>query len=49
MENFYDNILDPKVNDEEEFSEISLRPQKLSEYIGQKKVKENMNHFQEFD
>ena len=42
MENFYDNILDPKVNDEEEFSEISLRPQKLSEYIGQKKVKENM-------
>ena len=42
MENFNNNILDPKVNDEEEFSEISLRPQKLSEYIGQKKVKENM-------
>ena len=27
---------------EEELSELSLRPKKLSEYIGQNKVKENM-------
>lgn len=42
MSNFEDNILDPNANDEEEFSEVSLRPKKLSEYIGQTKVKENM-------
>lgn len=42
MSNFEDNILDPNVKDEEEISEISLRPKKLSEYIGQTKVKENM-------
>lgn len=42
MGNFEDNILDPNVKDEEEISEISLRPKKLSEYIGQTKVKENM-------
>lgn len=37
-----DNLLNPNANDEEEITEVSLRPQKLSEYIGQKKVKENM-------
>lgn len=42
MSNLEDSILDPNVKDEEEFSEISLRPKKLSEYIGQTKVKENM-------
>lgn len=37
------NILSPDTFDtDEELSELSLRPQKLSEYIGQTKVKENM-------
>ena len=37
------NILSPDTFDtEEELSELSLRPQKLNEYIGQNKVKENM-------
>lgn len=37
------NILSPDTFDiEEEMSELSLRPKKLSEYIGQTKVKENM-------
>ena len=37
------NILSPDTFDtEEELSELSLRPKKLSEYIGQTKVKENM-------
>ena len=38
-----ENILIPNIqNSEEEIQEISLRPKKLSEYIGQTKVKENM-------
>ena len=38
-----DNIMMPKLeNEEEEFSEISLRPKYLKEYIGQTKVKDNM-------
>lgn len=37
------NILSPDTFDtDEELSELSLRPKKLSEYIGQTKVKENM-------
>ena len=37
------NILSPEAEDkEEEMSEYSLRPKVLKEYIGQKKVKENM-------
>ena len=37
------NILSPDTFDsEEEISELSLRPKRLSEYIGQTKVKENM-------
>ena len=37
------NLLSPDTFDtDEEISELSLRPQKLKEYIGQTKVKENM-------
>ena len=37
------NILSPEAEDkEEEMSVVSLRPKVLKEYIGQKKVKENM-------
>ena len=37
------SILSPEAEDkEEEMSELSLRPKVLKEYIGQKKVKENM-------
>ena len=42
MEEYNKGILDPNVIYDEELSEISLRPKKLSEYIGQNKVKENM-------
>ena len=42
MENISDNILDPNLLDEEELTEVTLRPQKFNEYIGQTKVKENM-------
>ena len=42
MDNFNDNILDPNLLDEEELVEVSLRPQKFNEYIGQTKVKDNM-------
>ena len=42
MENFSENILDPNLLEEEEEAEVSLRPQKFNEYIGQTKVKENM-------
>lgn len=38
-----DNILNPNLIDEEDYQEVSLRPKKLSEYIGQSKVKENMS------
>ena len=38
-----DNLMKPELEDEEEeLQEYSLRPQYLSEYIGQTKVKENM-------
>jgi len=42
LENYNDNLLDPNANDDEEIMEVSLRPQKFNEYIGQTKVKENM-------
>ena len=43
MEDFDENILIPKIQDEsEEIQETSLRPKTLNEYIGQTKVKENM-------
>lgn len=42
-ENFDENLLLPNLkNEEEENQELSLRPKRLSEYIGQTKVKENM-------
>ncbi len=37
-----ENILNPNLIEDEDFSEVSLRPKKLNEYIGQTKVKENM-------
>lgn len=40
--NLEDNILNPNLIDEEDYQEVSLRPKKLSEYIGQNKVKESM-------
>ena len=43
MEDFDDNILDAKlISRDEEISELSLRPKRLAEYIGQTKVKENL-------
>jgi len=42
LENYNDNLLDPNANEDEEIMEVSLRPQKFNEYIGQTKVKENM-------
>lgn len=40
-----DRILSSESNDYEEQFELSLRPQKLSQYIGQQKVKENLKIF----
>lgn len=37
-----ENILNPNLIDEEDSQEMSLRPKRLSEYIGQSKVKESM-------
>lgn len=37
-----ENILNPNLIDEEDYQEVSLRPKRLSEYIGQNKVKESM-------
>lgn len=39
---FAPRIISPEVSADETDSEISLRPQTLSEYIGQEKVKENL-------
>ena len=47
MENYNDNLLDPNANEDEEIMEVSLRPQKFNEYIGQTKVKENMKVYTE--
>lgn len=41
MLDFNNSILNPGLNDDD-VSEVSLRPKKLSEYIGQDKVKESM-------
>ena len=40
-------ILDPEALSEEESSEYSLRPRTLAEYVGQKKIKENLSIFME--
>ncbi|OGL54285.1 Holliday junction DNA helicase RuvB [Candidatus Shapirobacteria bacterium RBG_13_44_7] len=37
--------LDPKLNKEEKQEELKLRPQKLGEFIGQKKLKEQLDIF----
>ena len=43
MSDFEGSIMTPETQSvEEELSELSLRPKKLNEYIGQTKVKENM-------
>ena len=43
MEEFDENFLSARIrNTEEEISEYSLRPQTISEYIGQTKAKENL-------
>lgn len=38
-------LLDAKKEKEDEGSELSLRPQRLSEYIGQRELKKNLNVF----
>ena len=38
-----DRLISPNVSEEDDFVEGSLRPRKLSEYIGQQKIKENLN------
>ena len=38
-----DRLLSPEVDDEELREELSLRPKRLREYIGQEKVKENLH------
>src|SRR6056297_607877 len=40
-----DEILDPNQINHEDDIELSLRPQLLAEYIGQRKIKENLNIF----
>ncbi len=40
-----DRIISSKANEFDEQFELSLRPQKLSQYIGQSKVKENLKIF----
>src|SRR5438046_10126068 len=38
-----DRLVSPKMTEEEEVIEGSLRPRRLSEYIGQEKIKENLS------
>ena len=40
-----ERILSSEANDRDEFFELSLRPQRLSQYIGQQQVKDNLNVF----
>lgn len=40
-----DNNLDPKLKKEEKQEELKLRPQKLAEFIGQKRLKEQLQVF----
>ena len=40
-----ERILSSEANDRDEYFELSLRPQKLSQYIGQHQVKDNLNVF----
>src|SRR5256884_7828142 len=38
-----DRLVSPKMSEEEQAIETSLRPRRLSEYIGQEKIKENLS------
>src|SRR5260221_1324245 len=38
-----DRLVSPKLSDEEQAIEGSLRPRRLAEYIGQEKIKENLS------
>ncbi len=38
-----DRLVSPKMSEEEQVIEGSLRPRRLSEYIGQEKIKENLS------
>ena len=40
-----ERILSSEANDRDEYFELSLRPQRLSQYIGQQQVKDNLNVF----
>ncbi|HIC96069.1 TPA: AAA family ATPase, partial [Candidatus Bipolaricaulota bacterium] len=40
-----DRMISPKLREEEVALDASLRPQRLSEYLGQDKIKENLNIF----
>jgi len=38
-----DRLVSPQMSEEEQAQEGSLRPRRLAEYIGQEKIKENLN------
>src|SRR5437764_13644766 len=38
-----DRLVSPKLSEEEQVVEGSLRPRRLAEYIGQEKIKENLS------
>lgn len=40
-----DRFLSPETEDSEDTVEVSLRPQKIKEYIGQEKIKESLKIF----
>src|SRR2546421_4886656 len=42
-----DRLVSPKMSEEEQAIETSLRPRRLSEYIGQEKIKENLSNLLE--
>lgn len=44
-ENENDRVIEPKEKPEEKILEETLRPQNLNDYIGQSKIKENLNIF----
>src|SRR5437879_11846508 len=44
-----DRLVSPKMSEEEQVIEGSLRPRRLSEYIGQEKIKENLSILLEAD
>jgi Holliday junction DNA helicase RuvB len=42
-QNMTDRLVSPQMSEEEQIIEGSLRPRRLAEYIGQEKIKENLN------